>query len=588
MSRITELHNELTGEIDTVGSLGIARLLRQTDQQLFSGWRQHASIYDDEIQSRVQELAVAVEALVLDNIVKGQASVVVFSGCGTSGRIAWLCARSFNRILAKYHPEVPMTFRYCISGGDESLVISNELPEDDPAAGIADLKRVTQGAQSIIFFGITCGLSAPYVAGQVDWCMQQPHATATLIGFNPVSLARDAPVEGWDKTCRSVFRALEEKSVASPGAAFILNPIVGPEAIAGSSRMKGGSMTKILLDSIVIPALHNIFIKMETGPLHLSLQTPAEVIELHERATRQVYHCVDDLSKVMDVAGAALSSQNDHVYLVGVGSAGLIGLIDASEMVDTYGCRDDEYRAFIDGGWSRCANVEGDMTGKGALFQSSVAHFRSETLATLTERDAVILLGIEEDFKEMHDVTSFLNDLEGVPCPVSLVYISSNQTLSPVLQNRKAMFKHSCVCNCDVVSVSHEPIFGHFALKLLLNAISTGANVIRGAVVGNTMINLTVSNNKLFHRSAEIVASVAQCDVEHAKECLLRVIYNTDALSDEIKATPLSVHIEKATPQRFVVPTAILVASAANPTVSSARQLLTTSSSLSHALKSIE
>ena len=42
-----------------------------------------------------------------------------------------------------------------------------------------------------------------------------------------------------------------------------------------------------------------------------------------------------------------------------------------------------------------------------------------------------------------------------------------------------------------------EPLFAGFALKLVLNAISTGANVMKGRVYGNTMINLTVSNDKV-------------------------------------------------------------------------------------------
>ena len=42
-----------------------------------------------------------------------------------------------------------------------------------------------------------------------------------------------------------------------------------------------------------------------------------------------------------------------------------------------------------------------------------------------------------------------------------------------------------------------EPLFGGFALKLIINAISTGANVLKGRVYGNTMINLTVANDKV-------------------------------------------------------------------------------------------
>ena len=77
----------------------------------------------------------------------------MFSGCGTSGRMvrsgvhmnihkslnytvfqqAWMCSRAYNRILSRFG-HTPC-FHYLIAGGDVSLIISNELPEDDPPQG---------------------------------------------------------------------------------------------------------------------------------------------------------------------------------------------------------------------------------------------------------------------------------------------------------------------------------------------------------------------------------------------------------------------------------------------------------------------
>ncbi len=57
----------------------------------------------------------------------------------------------------------------------------------------------------MLFVGITCGLSAPYVAGQIAYSMAQPNFSTVLIGFNPTELARNAPVENWDQTCFSVW-----------------------------------------------------------------------------------------------------------------------------------------------------------------------------------------------------------------------------------------------------------------------------------------------------------------------------------------------------------------------------------------------
>lgn len=126
-----------------------------------------------------------------------------------------------------------------------------------------------------------------------------------MIGFNPVSLARNAAIENWDRTwyvgwvalfvrlhadffsfprhpSYDVFHELHRRSTEVGASNYwILNPVVGPEAITGSSRMKvcerrlarhkmtthhsrnpqpsqGGSMTQILLNSVFLPALHNI------------------------------------------------------------------------------------------------------------------------------------------------------------------------------------------------------------------------------------------------------------------------------------------------------------------------------------------
>ena len=78
--------------------------------------------------------------------------------------------------------------------------------------------------------------------------------TSVLMGFNPVSLSRNAPIEKWDKTCRQVsdnnilsllyrwlltqvFLELETLSCTSDSA-FIINPIVGPEPITGEQVME--------------------------------------------------------------------------------------------------------------------------------------------------------------------------------------------------------------------------------------------------------------------------------------------------------------------------------------------------------------
>lgn len=56
-------------------------------------------------------------------------------------------------------------------------------------------------------------------------------------------------------------------------------------------------------------------------------------------------------------------------------------------------------------------------------------------------------------------------------------------------------FAHNDIVEC--VHKFSEPLFAGFALKLVLNAISTGANILKGKVFKNAMINLTVANDKV-------------------------------------------------------------------------------------------
>lgn len=131
------------------------------------------------------------------------------SGCGTSGRIAYLCTRTFNRVLKVLGK--PPCFKYLISGGDKSLIMSMELPEDDPITGMNELIEITKGKDKVLFIGITCGISSPYVLGQISYAMQHPENFITvLMGFNPVSLSRNTQIELWDKTCRQVAQELEK------------------------------------------------------------------------------------------------------------------------------------------------------------------------------------------------------------------------------------------------------------------------------------------------------------------------------------------------------------------------------------------
>lgn len=459
------------------------------------------------------------------------------------------------------HPDStrPALFKYLISGDDEALIISKELPEDDARLGAQQLHEAIEGADASIFCGITCGLSAPYVGGQIEAALKHGSCTPVLIGFNPVKLARDVPVEGWDRTTYQVFADLE-RAVINGESAFILNPVVGPEAVTGSSRMKGGSMTKILIESVFMSALipHCGGGSMSSSAAAAAPPpTPLSMLRMFEEVYRDTYRSVAELGEVIEMAGDCLKKEDGHLYYIGDNSFGLVALMDASEMVDTYGCRIDEIRAFITDGWACFENAEGDLSSHGKLFRLSAVDFEQDILATLTAHDAVVFINIPATSP------SLLEKVKKSPAKVACVTVctGSNPASSYVTPAPDDPLSKRVLTTLTTAElVPSVPFWADFSTKLLLNAVTTGANVLKGAVYGNSMINLTVSNNKLFHRSAKIIHGITTKPLEECKDCLLKAINSVDTIPDELRALPMSVHIELGTPKANIVPTAALIA----------------------------
>ena len=78
------------------------------------------------------------------------------------------------------------------------------------------------------------------------------------------------------------------------------------------------------------------------------------------------------------------------------------------------------------------------------------------------------------------------------------------------------------------------PVLAEMAMKIALNAVTTCGHVLKGKVMRNKMVDLQVSNNKLFFRSISIVADFANATPAHARDSLLRSIYTADHVTPEV------------------------------------------------------
>ena len=269
--RPTEAFNPLSEDIDIADSAGIVDILQKVDSEIIKGWEGYPSFESTEV---IQSLTAMADTFA-QTILRGDK--IVLGGCGTSGRLAFFCTRIFNRILRREFSK-EASFEYLMAGGDAALFVSQELAEDQPALGASDLDRVLQSHKKYkpdgkaVFVGITCGLSAPYVKGQLEKALNEDDYSAViLIGHNPVELARP--------NFRDIARRVKESKKG-----IVVTPVMGGETISGSSRMKGGSGTLISLHSAFLASLAANFDKVP-----LTAKVVEEIVGTFGQAISDLY-----------------------------------------------------------------------------------------------------------------------------------------------------------------------------------------------------------------------------------------------------------------------------------------------------------
>jgi N-acetylmuramic acid 6-phosphate (MurNAc-6-P) etherase len=538
---LTETPNPITADIDLAEPIGIVRLLRQTDAQIFAGYGTHPGFYDRPVIEAMGQVSRRVV-----EFLKSPHSLIVLSGAGTSGRLAMFLAREFN---AAFAPLGLQPFRFLIAGGPPALIQALEGAEDDPYCAQRDLAEVAGKVERVMYFGITCGFSAPYIAGQLEYALERPMWHAVLVGFNPLELARTTPIEGWP----APFKATAEK-VAAARNGSILNPIVGPEPITGSTRMKSGTATKIVIELVFSAAREILTGKITNDELDDYF---VNSLKVYEQACRTTYLACEQIAQAVEAGGEALRRRRYIYYLGGAGrsidpaaagaqpvDAGILGLIDASECPPTFGAGFEDVRGFVERGW-QCLFPAGtvDLSARGAHFRISIDDFRQLKLAELAAHDLCVFIGWPEGAETL------LEDIRRRGARTACISWDSTPVTTDI---------------CIGFPIAPDQHLGvapiEMAVKLVLNAITTGAHVLAGKVFGNRMVDLRISNNKLFHRTVSIITDLIGVSAEEAHEALLKAVFQTDELTEAEREAPISACIEAARDVEKVVPKALLIA----------------------------
>jgi N-acetylmuramic acid 6-phosphate etherase len=201
--RITERENPASVALDTKPTAEILRLINREDQRV-------APAVAKTVPQIARAVDMAVRAL-------RQGGRMIYLGAGTSGRLGVLdaaeCMPTFgsDRVLA------------VIAGGRGAMLKPKEGAEDNPLEAERDLRRVRLSRKDVLV-GISASGQTPYTLGGMRYARRVGAKTVGLTA-NPA-----APMK--------------------PLADVFIAPVVGPEVIAGSSRMKAGTAQKLVLNML--------------------------------------------------------------------------------------------------------------------------------------------------------------------------------------------------------------------------------------------------------------------------------------------------------------------------------------------------
>jgi N-acetylmuramic acid 6-phosphate etherase len=235
----TEKRNRRSEQIDELSTLGIVDLINSEDRGVAPA-----------VGKERKAIARAVDMIVAGF---GKGGRLIYVGAGTSGRLGVLDAS-----------ECPPTFgvtrslvQGIIAGGRRALVRSIEGAEDSEASGRDGvIKKKIRPADTVV--GIAaCGLT-PFVCGALKQARRMGAGT--------------------------VFITCAPEAAAGLPADVVINPVVGPEVVTGSTRMKAGTATKLVLNTLTTAAM--IRIGKTHGNLMVDLKATNE--KLKDRSQRIV------------------------------------------------------------------------------------------------------------------------------------------------------------------------------------------------------------------------------------------------------------------------------------------------------------
>ena len=281
----TESRNPGSETIDVLNAAQIVALMSAEDEKIIAAVRAESPAIAKAIEWTAERFR--------------RGGRLIYAGAGTSGRLGVLDAS-----------ECPPTFSTppamvvgLIAGGYEALVRAIEGAEDDPARGEADIVSLDVNRDDLVV-GIASSGRTPYVLGAVRAAKSRQAATVGIACNRPSVLGREVNLE--------------------------IALIVGPEVITGSTRLKAGTATKMVLNMITTGAM--VRIGKTLGNRMVDLQPTNEKLKIRTRRILRELAGLQEKEAIflLDSCGGSLK----RALVVSLAS---VTPIDAQRLLDSNG-----------------------------------------------------------------------------------------------------------------------------------------------------------------------------------------------------------------------------------------------------------
>ncbi|ADU67656.1 N-acetylmuramic acid 6-phosphate etherase [Pantoea sp. At-9b] len=207
---ITEGRNPASQHIDELPTEAMLRVINDEDKKVALA-----------VEAIVPQIAQVVDAITAAFSRGGR---LIYCGAGTSGRLGILDASECPPTFGTPRSQVVGL----IAGGHTAILQAVENAEDNHEQGAQDLRDIQFSSHDVLV-GIAASGRTPYVLGALEYAKQQGAFSAAL-------------------TCNP-------NSAMALVADVALTPVVGPEVVTGSSRMKAGTAQKLVLNMLTTGAM---------------------------------------------------------------------------------------------------------------------------------------------------------------------------------------------------------------------------------------------------------------------------------------------------------------------------------------------